>query len=92
MGLRFRKRIKIFSGLWLNVSKSGISTSIGRKGLTVNLKRGKSKATASIPGTGLSYSATTKDSPSDPAQARRASNAWLWVFLIVIVALVLIFN
>jgi len=29
MGFRFRKRIRIVPGLWLNASKSGISASIG---------------------------------------------------------------
>ena len=56
MGFRFRKRIKLFPGLWFNLSKSGVSTSIGGKGLTVNLKDGKVKTTASLPGTGMSYS------------------------------------
>jgi hypothetical protein len=28
MGFRFRKRIRIIPGLWLNASKSGISASI----------------------------------------------------------------
>jgi len=59
MGFRFRRRIKIIPGFWFNVSKSGISTSIGGKGLTVNLKNGKTRTTASIPGTGLSYRTTT---------------------------------
>ena len=90
MGLRFRKRIKIFSGLWLNVSKSGISTSIGGKGLTVNLKDGKSKTTAGIPGTGLSYSKTTAGNPGEPLEGGRTPLAWLLIILIVIVALVFI--
>lgn len=41
MGFRFRKRIKIIPGVWLNLSKGGVSTSVGIKGLTVNLKDGK---------------------------------------------------
>lgn len=66
MGLRFRKRIKLFPGVWLNLSKSGVSTSIGGKGLTVNLKGGKTKTTVSIPGTGLSYSETSTRNHDDP--------------------------
>jgi Protein of unknown function (DUF4236) len=49
MGFRFRKRIKIIPGVWFNLSKSGISTSIGGKGLTINLKDGKTKTTVGIP-------------------------------------------
>jgi hypothetical protein len=59
MSLRFRKSIKIMPGVRINVSKSGISTSIGVKGATVNLKPGrKARATVGIPGTGLSYTTT----------------------------------
>ena len=35
MGFRFRKSIKIGSGIELNLSKSGISTSIGVRGAQV---------------------------------------------------------
>jgi hypothetical protein len=49
---KFRKRIKLFPGLWINLSKKGVSVSAGVKGLTVN-SRGRS--TVSLPGTGLSY-------------------------------------
>ena len=38
MGFRFRRRIKLRPGLWFNLSKTGISTSVGTKGLTVNFK------------------------------------------------------
>jgi hypothetical protein len=39
MGFRFRKRIRIIPGLWLNASKSGISASIGGHGGTLNVNR-----------------------------------------------------
>lgn len=59
MPLRARKSIKIMPGVRLNISKSGVSTSIGVKGATVNLKPGrKTRATVGIPGTGLSYTMT----------------------------------
>ncbi len=32
MGLRFQKRIRLFTGLRINLSKSGVSASIGRRG------------------------------------------------------------
>jgi hypothetical protein len=55
MGLRFRRRLHILPGLWLNVSKRGVSTSIGGHGATLNLsKRGK-MTTLGLPGSGLSY-------------------------------------
>lgn len=38
MKFSFRKRIKIAPGIHLNVSKSGVSGSIGRQGATINSK------------------------------------------------------
>jgi hypothetical protein len=56
VGLRLRRRIKILPGVHLNISKSGISTSIGRPGATFNIgKRGK-YVTLGLPGSGVFYS------------------------------------
>jgi hypothetical protein len=56
MALKFRKRIKIVPGVNLNLSKSGISTSIGKPGATVNIGKKGVKTTVGLPGTGLSWS------------------------------------
>lgn len=52
----FWRRFKLFSGLWLNLSKSGISFSIGTPGakITTGLKKGKT-VSLGIPGTGLFF-------------------------------------
>lgn len=55
MGFRFRRRLRIFPGLWLNLSKSGVSASLGRRGLTLNLARRGVRPTVGIPGSGLSW-------------------------------------
>jgi len=56
MGLRFQKRIKILPGVYINLSKSGVSASLGGHGATVNVGHtGKRMVTFGIPGTGLSY-------------------------------------
>lgn len=56
MGLRFQKRIKIFPGVYINLSKSGVSASVGGHGATVNVGAdGRRMITLGIPGTGLSY-------------------------------------
>jgi hypothetical protein len=65
MGFRFRKSIKLFPGLRLNISKSGISTSIGVPGATVNISKRGTRGTVGIPGTGISYSETLSK-PSIP--------------------------
>ncbi len=90
MSLRFRKRIKIFPGVWFNLSKSGISTSIGGKGLTVNLKDGKNKTTVGIPGSGLSYSETSGGNPEKPTSESKPIQVWLWALILVVIALILI--
>jgi len=61
MGLKFRKSIKLFPGVRLNLGKKGIaSLSIGKKGATVNINKKGIKTTLGIPGTGISYSTKRK--------------------------------
>ena len=56
MGLRFQKRITIFPGVHLNLSKTGVSVSLGGHGATMNMgTQGQKTVTLGIPGTGLSY-------------------------------------
>jgi hypothetical protein len=56
MGFRFRKIISVLPGVKVNLSKSGVSTSLGGHGATVNVgTSGKRTMTLGIPGTGLSY-------------------------------------
>ena len=57
MGFRFSRRIRIAPGIRLNLSKSGVSTSIGGRGAWLTFGR-RPRATISLPGTGLSYSQT----------------------------------
>lgn len=57
MGLRFNKRIKIAKGIHVNVGKKGISTSVKVGNVTYN---SRGRVTASIPGTGISYSKSLK--------------------------------
>lgn len=56
MGFRFRKIISVIPGVKLNLSKSGVSTSLGGHGATVNVgTSGKRTVTLGIPGSGMSY-------------------------------------
>jgi len=59
MPFRFRKSIKILPGVKINLSKSGVSTSVGKRGATVNFSKRGTRTTVGIPGTGLSYSSQT---------------------------------
>jgi hypothetical protein len=73
MSWRFQKRISIFPGFRLNISRSGISTSLGPRGASLTL-RAKSKPTVNlgIPGSGLStrfsLGGTSQSAADDEAQ------------------------
>ena len=56
MKTRFRKKIKLLLGIWLNVSKTGLSISIGKKGASLNLGKHGARTTVGLPGSGLSAS------------------------------------
>jgi hypothetical protein len=56
MGWRFHRVLNVIPGLVrLNVSKSGVSTSLGPRGADVNIGPHGATTNAGIPGTGLSY-------------------------------------
>jgi Protein of unknown function (DUF4236) len=55
MPLRFRRSIRLMSGVTLNLSKSGASVSVGPRGAKVTVGSSGVRATAGLPGTGLSY-------------------------------------
>ena len=61
MGFRFQKRIRLFKGLTLNLSKTGTSWTIGGRGASINLRDGKATGNVGIRGTGLSYRAKLTD-------------------------------
>jgi hypothetical protein len=62
---RFRKRVKIIPGIYLNFSKKGISTTIGPRGFSVNIRPGAAYLNSGIPGTGISsrHSLHTNNKP-----------------------------
>ena len=53
MSLKFRKRIRVFPGFTLNLSKSGMSATLGVKGCSVNIGKNGTDLNTGIPGTGL---------------------------------------
>ena len=58
--MNYRKRIRVLPGVTLNLSKKGISTTIGVKGLSVNFSERGTYLNTGIPGTGL-YNRTRID-------------------------------
>ena len=85
--MRFRRSIKLFPGVRFNFSKSGISTSLGVTGATINIKPGRStRATVGIPGTGLSH---TENLDGDGSAQRAPGSGPSLTFIVIVILLVL---
>lgn len=79
-GFRFRKSFNIAPGVKLNLSKGGLSTSVGKAGAILNIGRKGNKATVGLPGTGASY------------QREFKSGKWFYYILTGAVLLYLAYN
>jgi hypothetical protein len=56
VGLRFQRRIKVFPGVHLNLSRSGVGVSVGGRGAHIGVTaRGQRYTSVGLPGTGLSW-------------------------------------
>lgn len=73
MGFRFRKSIKVLPGVRLNISKRGIGTSVGIKGLHVSSGPSGPCVSASIPGTGVYVSKSLKGKKRSTSRANYAA-------------------
>jgi hypothetical protein len=74
MPFRFRRSIRIVPGLRLNVGRRRLSASVGAPEGHVTAGAGGVRATATLPGTGISYTVTT---PHRGAGSRRSRpGAW----------------
>ena len=94
MGFRFRKSYKLGPFRW-TLSKSGISSSVGVKGLRLTkTARGAVRGTVSVPGTGISYS--TEEKRSRRKTGMKTSSAtrskkpllkrwWFWLIVVLLI-------
>lgn len=76
MVLKFRKRVKMAPGVYLNIGKKGVSTTIGPKGFSVNASKKGVYLNTSIPNTGISsrtklLDGTSQNSQTQPMQERQ---------------------
>ena len=55
MALQFRKRVKLAKGMYLNLSQSGVSMSVGTKGARMTIGNRGVAESVGLPGTGISY-------------------------------------
>ena len=89
MGFRFRKTIGIIPGVRLNLSKGGISASVGGKGATVNVGTKGVTGSVGLPGTGLSYRKSL--TPTGLELARKTRWGKWWLLAIVVIAALALF-
>lgn len=95
MGLRFRRSIRVLPGIRINLSRSGLSTSVGVRGAHVTLGHGKVRETVGVPGSGVSYT-TTQSTRSEAYSAPGSANPWrfwrvaFWIFAILIMLPVIV--
>ena len=96
MGLRYRKRVKVAPGVYLNLSKSGVSTTLkAGKGVSVSMGENGTYLNTGIPGTGLysrqKISGTTMKNMKRPvANPKHESNTGCWYSLWVLLVFVMI--
>lgn len=82
MGWRFQKRLRVIPGITLNLSRKGVSTSIGTRGARVTFGHGQTRGTFGIPGTGLSHTTVV---PNKPAQQQEQTGIrWGLLFKIAL--------
>jgi hypothetical protein len=98
MGFRLQKRIKIFKGLTLNLSKTGTSWSIGGRGASINIRGKKTTGNIGIPGTGISYRRRLDGQSAPEAQyipdtpdrrKGRSGRVIIWLLLLVVLGVFL---
>ena len=82
MGWRFRKSVKVFPGVRVNLGRDGISSvSAGGRDARVSVGKRGVRQTVSLPGSGLSYSTFEAHKP---AQAQR-STAGQWIKTLIMI-------
>lgn len=93
MGIRFRKSLRVMPGVKLNVSRSGLSTSIGGPGASINLGSKGARANVGLPGTGLSYNTAvgsgSGSNAGSPAQGCLGANSCAGLAVLLVLLLLI---
>jgi hypothetical protein len=75
MPVRFRRTFQLFPGVKVNVSKGGISFTVGAKGYHLNFSNRGVKQTVGVPGTGVSHSTYLfEDDDNEQKEKKSASD------------------
>jgi hypothetical protein len=88
MGLLFRKRLRLSNWLSLNVSKSGLGSSVGPPGAKLSVNPKRARVQLGIPGTGMGYRRDVSlprapDTPPVPEQRAPRHRVGLWLLAAV---------
>ena len=71
MPVRFRRTFTLFPGVKVNVSKGGMSITVGRKGFHLNFSKRGVKQTVGLPGSGISQTSYLyKNDPDDETEKK----------------------
>src|SRR5450755_3950190 len=100
---RFRRSLKLAPGVRINLSKSGVSSSIGVRGAHVTVGHGQVRETVGIPGSGISYTNVDSTRPhehvgGDEQQLERVGplrmiwNLTCWALVLLAIAAALYFG
>lgn len=88
MGFRFRRSFKIAPGVRLNLNSKSTSVRIGPKGLGYTISsKGKRRVNASVPGTGISYSAVQSSGTKERPIGGSQKNGSVWTAIVGVIAL-----
>jgi len=76
MPIRIRKSFSLFPGVKVNMSKGGVSVTVGRKGFHLNFSKRGVRQTVGLPGSGISESSYVfKNKDEDKKEAESEKEA-----------------
>lgn len=70
MPVRFRRTFTLFPGVKVNVSKGGMSVTVGRKGFHLNFSKHGVRQTTGLPGSGISHTSYLYKNEDDEDEKR----------------------
>jgi len=77
MPVRIRKTFTLFPGVRVNLSKGGMSISVGKQGFTLNFSKRGVRQTTGLPGTGISHTSYLfkNDDEEDEKEMKKEARA-----------------
>jgi Protein of unknown function (DUF4236) len=73
MPVRFRRTFTLFPGVKVNVSKGGMSITVGRKGFHLNFSKRGVRQTVGLPGSGISQTSYLYKNDPDEEETEKKS-------------------